>query len=120
MCLEESYDSADNDDSNDPSYMPAMSASSNHNKVANEDITGRKLPLVFRAGFFKFIKKEFATMIGECVLCGPGSVYRGTEKSTSNFLSHLKVKAKNFSDFFFASNNPYAFVFIAKTPRRVQ
>lgn len=62
------------------------------NDESNEwNESNRRMPLLFRGGFFRYIKRDGVTVRAECLSCKPGNVYSGHVYSSSNFLKHLNV-----------------------------
>ncbi|XP_031635544.1 uncharacterized protein LOC116348631 [Contarinia nasturtii] len=60
----------------------------------------RRAPLLFRGGFFRFIKRDGVTIRAECLNCKHGNVYSGHIASSSNFVKHLsRMHPKMFDRF---------------------
>lgn len=51
--------------------------------------------LLFRGGFFRFLKRDGVTVQAECLNCKKGNVYNGHTASNSNFLKHLNVNIES-------------------------
>ena len=51
----------------------------------------RRPPLLFRGGFFRFLKRDGVSVRAECLNCTHGNVYSGHMWSSSNFIKHLSV-----------------------------
>lgn len=69
-------------------YNDAADAGSS-NDDANEH---SQKTLLFRGGFFRFLKRDGVTARAECLNCKSGNVYSGHIWSNSNFLKHLSVR----------------------------
>lgn len=49
-------------------------------------------PLLFRGGFYRFLRRDGVTIRVECLNCHKGNVYIGHSRSNSNLLKHLRVR----------------------------
>lgn len=65
------------------------------NDESNESHAHRKrVPLLFRGGFFRLVGKDGMNIKAECLICKHGHVYSGRD-SNSNFVKHLAVRVQN-------------------------
>lgn len=71
-------------------------ATDDEQSSANESNDNFPKQLLFRGGFFRFLKKDGDTLQAECLNCKSGNVYNGHMWSNSNFLKHLSVRIDYF------------------------
>lgn len=74
---------------NDEAYADPDAGNSNDGMI--EWSENSRKPLLFRGGFFRFLKREGVTVRAECLNCRSGNVYSGHTRSNSNLLKHLSV-----------------------------
>ena len=74
------------------------SCSSNDDRLGVQDYRGRGL--LFRGGFFRFIRQEGFNIKAECLNCKQGNLYSARNNAGSNFVKHLSVRNPFFEKFF--------------------
>lgn len=72
-------------------YNDAMSPTHSNDESNDPSDKGRRPPLLFRGGFFRFLKRDGVSVRAECLNCKYGNVYSGHMWSSSNFIKHLSV-----------------------------
>lgn len=76
-------------------YPDADARSSIADDDPNEWCESSRKPLLFRGGFFRFLKRDGVTVRAECSNCKSGNVYSGHTRSNSNLLKHLSVSCSS-------------------------
>ncbi|XP_055309472.1 uncharacterized protein LOC129573192 isoform X2 [Sitodiplosis mosellana] len=93
----EIYESGSN---NDAMYGGDSNDESNEYSDSRMYHDSRRPPLLFRGGFFRFLKRDGVSVRAECLNCRHGNVYSGHMWSSSNFIKHLsRMHPKDYERF---------------------
>lgn len=96
----------------------ADAGSSNADDDPIEWSESSRKPLLFRGGFFRFLKRDGVTVRVECLNCKAGNVYSGHTRSNSNLLKHLSVSCSSkLSPIQLLISNKHALLFSECTQR---
>lgn len=70
-----------------------MCAGDSNDESIEYNDRNKRPPLLFRGGFFRFLKRDGVSVRAECLSCKYGNVYSGHMWSSSNFIKHLSVSS---------------------------
>lgn len=84
-----------NDNDNENENADAFSENDETSEWNDQDQeqNSKQSTLLFRGGFFRFLRKEGTIVRAECLSCKQGNEYSGQRWSNSNFLKHMSVRS---------------------------